>query len=118
MNVRVNLASVRLLRPSSLRSRDTTIEDAIDALTDPDCLVMDGRSRRCTARGVVGISCSKVVIRLQSLEPLADQRTPDERVAWALDFAREAAAEIGAREIVEPEPARPQLTARQTVEQL
>jgi len=78
-----------------------TIEDAIEALTDPDCLVMNGRSRRYASRGVVGISGSNVVIRLQSLDSLADQRTPDERVACALDLAREAAAEIGAREIVE-----------------
>jgi hypothetical protein len=33
-----------------------TIEDAIEALTDPDCLLMNGRSHRYTSRGVVGIS--------------------------------------------------------------
>ena len=78
-----------------------SIEDAIEALTDPECLTLDGRLRRYTSRGVVGISGSKVAVRLQSLDPPADQRTPDERAASALDLARQAAAEIGAREIVE-----------------
>jgi hypothetical protein len=72
-----------------------TVKDAIEALTDPECLLMDGGSHRYKSRGVVGISGSKVVNRLRSLDaPVADDRE-------ALDLARQAAAEIGAREIVE-----------------
>ena len=99
-----------------------SIEDAIEALTDPECLTLDGRLRRYTSRGVVGISGSKVAVRLQSLDPPADQRTPDERAASALDLARQAAAEIGAREIVETFASRSlagtRSTARQAIKHL
>jgi hypothetical protein len=78
-----------------------SIEDAIEALTDPECLTLDGRSRRYASRGVVGISGSKVAIRLQALDPQPDEREPHERAQAALDLARQAARMIGAREIVE-----------------